>query len=274
MQCHALGGLHSRCAISAPGSPTSASARQAFADGLFPTGTSARDFVRLGASSEQRVRSPWRAESLLQLCMRCGMCDSGHIAYRTALWRGFCRSIPGSVACRPEASAANYVVQATETTDGWTDAETLLLLEAVALYGEKWQAVGAYVGSKNQLQCVTRFLTLPVHEALVDALERPDLRPTRVLPPSNAASRSRYGAGSFVTRVPCRCYHRLPNITTFRAGSRSSHSTDLDTLRRSHGVAALQVRRLRRWRVLSRSRTRAIQSWHSWRSSPPCSARG
>jgi len=29
---------------------------EAFADGLFPTGTSARDFVRLGASSEQRVR--------------------------------------------------------------------------------------------------------------------------------------------------------------------------------------------------------------------------
>ena len=29
---------------------------EAFADGLFPTGTSARDFVRLDASSEQRVR--------------------------------------------------------------------------------------------------------------------------------------------------------------------------------------------------------------------------
>jgi len=29
---------------------------EAFADGLFPTGTSARDFVRLSASSEQRVR--------------------------------------------------------------------------------------------------------------------------------------------------------------------------------------------------------------------------
>jgi hypothetical protein len=85
-------------------------------------------------------------------------------------------------------------VQATETTDGWTDAETLLLLEAVALYGEKWQAVGAYVGSKNQLQCVTRFLALPIDEALVDGLERPDLQPTRMLPPPNASSFARNGA--------------------------------------------------------------------------------
>ena len=38
----------------------------AFADGLFPTGTSARDFVRLGASSEQRVRSSG-ARIVLQL---------------------------------------------------------------------------------------------------------------------------------------------------------------------------------------------------------------
>ena len=88
------------------------------------------------------------------------------------------------------------LVQATETIDGWSDAETLLLLEAVALYGEKWQAVGAYVGSKNQLQCVTRFLSLPVDEASVDALERPDLRPTRVLPPADAQSTGRHGAQS------------------------------------------------------------------------------
>ncbi len=93
-------------------------------------------------------------------------------------------------------------MQATETTDGWTDAETLLLLEAVALYGEKWQAVGAYVGSKNQLQCVTRFLTLPVDEALVDALERPDLQLTRVLPPPNIPSTGRNGAHPLSSALP------------------------------------------------------------------------
>ena len=85
-------------------------------------------------------------------------------------------------------------LQTTETTDGWTDAETLLLLEAVALYGEKWQAVGAYVGSKNQLQCVTRFLALPIDEALVNNLDDPDLQPARVLPPPSASSAGRNGA--------------------------------------------------------------------------------
>ena len=72
----------------------------------------------------------------------------------------------------------------------------------MALYGEKWQAVGAYVGSKNQLQCVTRFLTLPVDEASVDALERPDLQPMRVLPPPDAPPSVRNGALSRCIACP------------------------------------------------------------------------
>ena len=93
------------------------------------------------------------------------------------------------------------LVQATETMDGWTDAETLLLLEAVALYGEKWQAVGAYVGSKNQLQCVTRFLALPIDEALVHGLEGPNLQPIRILPRSDASSEGLSGAHQQPTRA-------------------------------------------------------------------------
>jgi len=107
-----------------------------------------------------------------------------------------------SLADMLETRATSHASQATETSDGWTDAETLLLLEAVALYGEKWQAVGAYVGSKNQLQCVTRFLTLPVDETLVDALERPDLQPTRVLPPSHTPATGRNGAHPLASPVP------------------------------------------------------------------------
>ena len=50
------------------------------------------------------------------------------------------------------------------------------------------------MGSKNQLQCVTRFLSLPVDEALVDGLERPEMRPTRALPQPDAPAAGSYGA--------------------------------------------------------------------------------
>ena len=162
-------------------------------------------------------------------------------------------------------------MQATETSDGWTDAETLLLLEAVALYGEKWQAVGAHVGSKNQLQCVTRFLTLPSDEALVDALERPDLRPTRVLPPSDAPLTGRHGAHASCSG--CSLIGINPNAAMSAAASGHRmwvmpYSDD------SLCLAGRQVRRLQRCKGLCRFMMRVIPSWRSWRSSPPCSAPG
>ncbi|PRW57272.1 SWI SNF complex [Chlorella sorokiniana] len=49
---------------------------------------------------------------------------------------------------------------------GWTDQETLLLLEGIEKYGESWQQVAEHVGGRSAMQCVARFLQLPTEEAL------------------------------------------------------------------------------------------------------------
>jgi SWI/SNF related-matrix-associated actin-dependent regulator of chromatin subfamily C len=93
---------------------------QAFAEGRFPPGISARDFILIDAT--------------------------------------------GSIAAR--ASGAPISVG----DDGWSDQETLLLLEALELYGESWPKVAEYVG-KSRLDCVLRFAQLPVDDELVARLE-------------------------------------------------------------------------------------------------------
>jgi hypothetical protein len=82
----------------------------AYADGCFPPGLAARDFVRVAAADAV-----------------------------------------------PDAS-------------GWSDQETLLLLEAVEARGDEWGAVAAHVGGgRTALQCLTRFVTMPIHDAFLSA---------------------------------------------------------------------------------------------------------
>ncbi|KAL4857267.1 SWI/SNF complex subunit [Chlorella vulgaris] len=67
---------------------------------------------------------------------------------------------------------------------GWTDQETLLLLEGIQRYGESWQQVAEHVGSKNALQCVSRFLQLPSDDALLaDAAPGPHTQGLVAIPP-------------------------------------------------------------------------------------------
>ena len=58
--------------------------------------------------------------------------------------------------------------QAPPTADGWTEQETLLLLEGLELYGDKWDDVAEHVGSRSQLACILHFLSLPIEEQFVD----------------------------------------------------------------------------------------------------------
>lgn len=57
----------------------------------------------------------------------------------------------------------------TDDTDGdvWTESETLLLLEALEMYGDKWTLVSEHVGSKGKSQCVIQFLRLPIEDAFL-----------------------------------------------------------------------------------------------------------
>lgn len=50
---------------------------------------------------------------------------------------------------------------------GWSDQETLLLLESIEMFGENWDKVAEYVGTKTKLDCLLQFLQLPINEECV-----------------------------------------------------------------------------------------------------------
>lgn len=50
---------------------------------------------------------------------------------------------------------------------GWSDQETLLLLEALEVFGADWAMVAEHVGGKTPLQCVQRLLQLPIEDMLL-----------------------------------------------------------------------------------------------------------
>ncbi|KAJ8711775.1 hypothetical protein PYW08_008729 [Mythimna loreyi] len=47
---------------------------------------------------------------------------------------------------------------------GWTEQETLLLLEALELHRDDWNRVAAHVGTRTQDECILHFLRLPIEE--------------------------------------------------------------------------------------------------------------
>ncbi|XP_008796581.2 SWI/SNF complex subunit SWI3A [Phoenix dactylifera] len=50
---------------------------------------------------------------------------------------------------------------ANHATGAWTDAETLLLLEAVLKHGDDWDLIAQHVRTKNRLDCIARLIQLP-----------------------------------------------------------------------------------------------------------------
>lgn len=53
---------------------------------------------------------------------------------------------------------------------GWTDQETLLLLEAIELYKDNWAEIAEHVATKSQLQCAMHWLTMSIDDDLIDDL--------------------------------------------------------------------------------------------------------
>lgn len=51
---------------------------------------------------------------------------------------------------------------------GWSDQETLLLLEALELYGDNWNEIAEHVATKSKSQCILHFIKLPVEDAFSD----------------------------------------------------------------------------------------------------------
>ncbi|KAL0078674.1 hypothetical protein J3Q64DRAFT_1765621 [Phycomyces blakesleeanus] len=48
--------------------------------------------------------------------------------------------------------------------DDWTDQETLLLLEAIELFDDDWNAIAEHVSTRTREECIMHFLQLPIEE--------------------------------------------------------------------------------------------------------------
>lgn len=53
----------------------------------------------------------------------------------------------------------------------WTDEETLLLLEALELFGANWNEIADHVGTKTKAQCMLHFLEMPIEDSFLYASE-------------------------------------------------------------------------------------------------------
>ncbi|XP_031478186.1 SWI/SNF complex subunit SWI3B [Nymphaea colorata] len=63
---------------------------------------------------------------------------------------------------------------AQETRTGWSDAETLRLLEAILQYNDDWRMVSDHVGSRTEKECIARFIKLPIGEQYIEPLNIQD----------------------------------------------------------------------------------------------------
>lgn len=72
-------------------------------------------------------------------------------------------------------SATDYVFIEDEKSDSipdkdepWTDAELLLLLEALERFDENWTEIADYVGSRTREECVVKFLQLEIEDKYLE----------------------------------------------------------------------------------------------------------
>ncbi|XP_042494678.1 SWI/SNF complex subunit SWI3D [Macadamia integrifolia] len=53
----------------------------------------------------------------------------------------------------------------------WTDQETLLLLEALELYGENWNEIAEHVATKTKAQCIMHFVQMPIEDMFLEGTD-------------------------------------------------------------------------------------------------------
>nr|CAH8860151.1 unnamed protein product [Trichobilharzia regenti] len=70
-----------------------------------------------------------------------------------------------------QATVVNTKLLKGATQSGWTDQETLLLLEALELYRDDWNKVAEHVGSRTQEECILHFLRLPIEDAYLEGTD-------------------------------------------------------------------------------------------------------
>ncbi|OAY77292.1 SWI/SNF complex subunit SWI3D [Ananas comosus] len=73
----------------------------------------------------------------------------------------------------PGMSPADFILMGPAEAPGasganWTDQETLLLLEALELFGENWSEIAEHVATKTKVQCMLHFLQMPIEDSFLD----------------------------------------------------------------------------------------------------------
>ncbi|XP_073101698.1 SWI/SNF complex subunit SWI3A homolog isoform X3 [Elaeis guineensis] len=116
-------------------------------------------------SSYSDVYGDW-APGKGPVCAVCGdQCASGR--HERPMEGGFvvCLKCSENKNGTEEKSAGDNSVHAdgnaNHASDAWTDAETLLLLEAVLKHGDDWDLIAQHVRTKNRLDCIERLIQLP-----------------------------------------------------------------------------------------------------------------
>ena len=66
-------------------------------------------------------------------------------------------------------SAPPGVAHGSGNNDGWTDEETLRLLEGVEMYDDDWSKVEEHVGTRSAQQCIRKFLELPIEDPYLNS---------------------------------------------------------------------------------------------------------
>lgn len=57
------------------------------------------------------------------------------------------------------------------SSGGWSDQETLLLLEALEMFGDNFSEIAEHVGTKTKAQCILHFIRLPIEDPFLEAVE-------------------------------------------------------------------------------------------------------
>ncbi|KAL0921855.1 hypothetical protein M5K25_008969 [Dendrobium thyrsiflorum] len=72
----------------------------------------------------------------------------------------------------------------------WTDQETLLLLEALELFGENWNEIAEHVATKTKAQCILHFLQMPIEDPFLEVQENFNDNMVEKIEPSSANKES------------------------------------------------------------------------------------
>lgn len=124
------------------------------------------------------VGGPGEAPAIEYHCDECGAdCSRTRFHCATRADMDLCarchaaRRYPRSMQARDFIQMTGGVAAASSRSGGssaaWTDSETLLLLEALELYGDRWELVAEHVGSKTKDACVAHFLRIPIEDAFL-----------------------------------------------------------------------------------------------------------